>query len=113
MLCVSLKDVDATVWESELVAITSLLQSLSVPEVSIDDSAPYAWTTLRRTQQDRRPKLISGFCYQVYDGVSVPNADDHVTQVYGEMCITEEMLGCRFEVSPQAFFQVILFPFRI
>ena len=60
-----------------------------------------------------RKKLVTGFCYQIYDGLSVPKADHPTIKVFGDDNIMEEMLGCRFEVSPQSFFQVFSVIYRV
>jgi hypothetical protein len=38
--------------------------------------------------------------------VSVPSADHPISIVFGDSSITEILLDCRFDVAPQAFFQV-------
>ena len=111
MICVSLKEVDVEAWSSDLKELEDIFRSLWAPVEDIDESVPFVFTPQRAQQAyssslEGRKKMVSGFCFQVYNGVSVPNPDDPVTSVYGDMSICEELLGCRFEVSPQAFFQV-------
>ncbi|CAM9180187.1 unnamed protein product, partial [Ectocarpus fasciculatus] len=50
--------------------------------------------------------LVTGLCYQVFNGLSVPASDLPYTNVFGVPALEEYLLGCHFEVSPQAFFQV-------
>jgi tRNA (uracil-5-)-methyltransferase len=52
------------------------------------------------------PFKITSLYLQEYAGVSAPKEDDPIEKVYGSETIEEELLGMRFKISPQAFFQV-------
>ncbi|CAK4624710.1 hypothetical protein LEN26_013787 [Aphanomyces euteiches] len=49
---------------------------------------------------------IASMFVQEYTGVSAPEEDHPVQHVYGETQIEEELLGLRFRISANAFFQV-------
>ncbi|RHY42992.1 hypothetical protein DYB34_005819 [Aphanomyces astaci] len=49
---------------------------------------------------------ITSFFVQEYSGVSAPEEDHPVVHVYGKSHIEEELLGLRFRISANAFFQV-------
>ncbi|ETW02436.1 23S rRNA (uracil-5-)-methyltransferase RumA [Aphanomyces invadans] len=49
---------------------------------------------------------IASFFVQEYTGVSAPEEDHPVVHVYGKTQIEEELLGLRFRISANAFFQV-------
>ncbi|KAG7394298.1 tRNA methyltransferase 2 [Phytophthora boehmeriae] len=49
---------------------------------------------------------VTSIYMQEYDGLSAPSDNDPVTHVYGETKLEEHLLGMRFSVSPNAFFQV-------
>ena len=109
MLCVNSKDIDQDAFAFDLKTLVVLLQSLV--ELSVcDESAPFTFQSQSSQEQkeEGKKKLVTGLCYQVYDGLSVPAADHPTIQVFGDDNIMEEMLGCRFEVSPQSFFQVVI-----
>ncbi len=106
MLCVNSKDVDQDSFAHDLKTLVDLMQSL-VELSSSDESASFNFQSQSSLGPPmEKKKLVTGFCYQVYDGVSVPPADHPTIQVFGDARIMEEMLGCKFEVSPQSFFQV-------
>ena len=106
MLCVNSRDVDQEAFARDLRILTDLIQSL-VELPNTDESASFDFQSQSSmVSQQGKKKLVTGLCYQVYDGLSVPPADHPTIQVFGDVCITEEMLGCKFEVSPQSFFQV-------
>ena len=109
MLCVNSKDIDQDAFAFDLKTLVELLQSL-VELSDCDESAPFTFQSQSSQEQkeEGKKKLVTGLCYQVYDGLSVPAADHPTIQVFGDYNIMEEMLGCRFEVSPQSFFQVVI-----
>ncbi|RLN55884.1 hypothetical protein BBP00_00008284 [Phytophthora kernoviae] len=49
---------------------------------------------------------VTSIYMQEYDGLSAPSDNDPVTHVYGGTKLEEHLLGMRFSVSPNAFFQV-------
>lgn len=101
MLCVSLKGISDEIWSNEKQILVEKLSKLTL----------YKTNNLNSTDKDNQlvqiPIIIKGFQLQVYDGLSVPLADHPVETLFGEDSIVEEMNGCRFKISPQAFFQVI------
>ncbi|OQR94780.1 tRNA (uracil-5-)-methyltransferase [Achlya hypogyna] len=73
-------DVDAAVWATEKTALVSTLTAA-------------------------HPGISSMFV-QEYTGVSAPAEDHPIDHVYGATTIEEELLGLKFRISAQAFFQV-------
>ncbi|RLN90787.1 hypothetical protein BBJ28_00005759 [Nothophytophthora sp. Chile5] len=59
----------------------------------------------RLTNKKNSFKVTSIFL-QEYDGLSTPSENDPVINVFGSATIEEHLLGMRFSVSPNAFFQV-------
>lgn len=59
----------------------------------------------RMTDSSNSFKMTSIYM-QEYEGLSAPSDNDPVTHVYGETKLEEHLLGMRFSVSPNAFFQV-------
>mmetsp|Transcript_15241 Transcript_15241/g.15993 ORF Transcript_15241/g.15993 Transcript_15241/m.15993 type:complete len:575 (-) Transcript_15241:9-1733(-) len=101
MLCVSLKGVSQELWSQEKQILVEKLSSLKLYKSNTSSSIGE-----QQEDIDRISIHIKGFQLQVYDGLSVPLADHPVETLFGEDSIVEEMNGCRFKVSPQAFFQV-------
>ncbi|EQC37278.1 hypothetical protein SDRG_05502 [Saprolegnia diclina VS20] len=68
-----------------------------------------AWTTektaLVETLTAAHPAISSMFV-QEYTGVSAPTEDHPIEHVFGATTIEEELLGLKFRISAQAFFQV-------
>lgn len=94
---------DPLVWQAELEQLTDQIKTLKYnPDAPIDEEAPFVHTV----NPTEGVQLVTGFCLQIYDGVSVPSPDHPVSVVFGDTTITEILLGCRFAVAPQAFFQV-------
>ena len=115
MLCVNSRDIDQDTFTQDLSALTDLLESL-VELSQSEESAPFNFqpqSSMEPQVAMGRKKLVTGFCYQIYDGLSVPKADHPTIKVFGDDNIMEEMLGCRFEVSPQSFFQVFSVIYRV
>ena len=52
------------------------------------------------------PFTVASLYAQPFDGVSAPPPNHPFTHLHGTHTIVETVLGCRFEVSPGAFFQV-------
>ena len=100
MLCVSLKGVSTKLWSQEQQVLIDKLTQLKLYRSKPSNSIEVDQTI---------PIILKGFQLQVYDGLSVPLADHPVETLFGEDSIIEEMNGCRFKVSPQAFFQVDLY----
>ncbi|EEY54878.1 tRNA (uracil-5-)-methyltransferase [Phytophthora infestans T30-4] len=59
----------------------------------------------RLTDESNAFKITSVFI-QEYEGLSAPSDNDPVEHVYGKTKLEEHLLGMRFSVSPNAFFQV-------
>ncbi|KAE9336269.1 hypothetical protein PF008_g13099 [Phytophthora fragariae] len=59
----------------------------------------------RLTDESNSFKITSIFM-QEYEGLSAPSDNDPVEHVFGKTKIEEHLLGMRFDVSPNAFFQV-------
>ncbi|ETO71542.1 23S rRNA (uracil-5-)-methyltransferase RumA [Phytophthora nicotianae P1976] len=59
----------------------------------------------RLTDESNSFKITSIFM-QEYEGLSAPSDNDPVEHVYGNTKLEEYLLGMRFSVSPNAFFQV-------
>ena len=118
MLCVNppvSEDELSSAWDMELKRLSGHLQSLESfsDDFTEQNELPFLPSSFVNTEGAkinesspvRRP-LVSGFCLQVYTGVSVPLADHPSQLIFGKESIREELLGCTFEVSPQSFFQV-------
>lgn len=106
MVCVSLKAVDDESWSKELKKFTDCIQNIKhTAALDNEDNQEDIHEESCDLNLNENP-LVSGLCYQVYDGLSVPSADHSAINVFGESCILERMNGCSFRISPQAFFQV-------
>lgn len=103
-------------FDSELVRLTNMLQALTRDNCTDDESSMYNMCNYSEDVpfdshapqdklQETKP-LVTGLCYQIFNGLSVPAADHPYTLVFGEPMLDEVLLGCNFQVSPQAFFQV-------
>lgn len=120
MLCVSLKGVSTELWSNEQQILVEKLTNLKLNAVENGEIVPitlkgfqlqvilYDHLLIQLLQFIKSYVcVIFDIIIQVYDGLSVPLADHPVETLFGEDSIVEEMNGCRFKVSPQAFFQVI------
>ena len=107
-----------SIYNEEMRRLAVMLQTLrrQGTEVTDDESKMYEMCSCPEPSRDpmirnsdsgsaERP-LVTGLCYQVFNGLSVPPADLAYTTVFGDAMLHEVLLNCNFQVSPQAFFQV-------
>lgn len=102
-------------FDSEMARLTTMLQGLVRQDNGLDDdestmykmcSCPVGAPDKEYPVTGESRQLVSGVCYQVFNGLSVPPSDLSYTVVFGEPMLEEILLDCNFQVSPQAFFQV-------
>ncbi|KAG2765485.1 hypothetical protein JG687_00016449 [Phytophthora cactorum] len=61
---------------------------------------------VKRLTDESNSFKITSIYVQEYDGLSAPSDNDPVEHVFGKTKLEEHLLGMRFSVSPNAFFQV-------
>ncbi|GMF39783.1 unnamed protein product [Phytophthora fragariaefolia] len=86
----------------ELMAMVQVNPSGRTPE---EQAALKELVVKRLTDESNTFKMTSIFI-QEYEGLSAPSDNDPVEHVFGKTKLEEHLLGMRFLVSPNAFFQV-------
>jgi hypothetical protein len=97
MLCVSLKAVEAEAWAQELALLTECIRGIA-RTADIDCELEQHEHEQEQAGSSCAPlsdgmdcgdhdgaALVTGLCYQVYDGLSVPAADHEVISAFGEV----------------------------
>lgn len=101
-------------FDCEIQRLAAMLQALTRDSSTDDESIMYSMCNYVEVvtpdkhvvHSDESKGLVTGLCYQVFNGLSVPSSDLPYTRVFGQPTMDEILLDCNFQVSPQAFFQV-------
>ena len=114
MLCVSLKAVAPEVWTQELARLTECIRGISRTagiDCEVDEELKNevpSTVSMECDGDSAQAPLVTGLCYQVYDGLSVPSTDHEVISAFGEVCVIYMilhltdllMLPCRDRYTP-------------
>lgn len=95
-----------TVRESERTKTLMLMVQINPDGLSPEELETLKQLLIQQLTDASRPFKITSLYLQEYTGVSAPSEDDPVTKIHGDDSIEEHLLGMRFSVSPNAFFQV-------
>lgn len=79
---------------------------LNPNELSEEDKEKVKALVIATLTNPELPFSVKSLYLQHYGGVSAATEDDPVLKIFGSDSIEEQMLGMRFSVSPNAFFQV-------
>lgn len=96
MLCVSLKAVAPDVWAQELSRLTECILGITRTvdiDLEVEQEQEHGSAEALRADSTKCVKspLVTGLCYQAYDGLSVPSTDHEVVRVFGEVIYTCKM----------------------
>lgn len=86
----------------ELMAMVQVNPAGKTPE----ERAALKDLLVERLTDENNSFKITSFYIQEYEGLSAPSDNDPVEHVFGKTKLEEHLLGMRFDVSPNAFFQV-------
>ncbi|KAJ8524307.1 hypothetical protein ON010_g16811 [Phytophthora cinnamomi] len=86
----------------ELMAMVQVNPAGKTPE----ERAAVKDLVVKRLTDESNSFKITSIYMQEYEGLSAPSDNDPVEHVFGKTKLEEHLLGMRFDVSPNAFFQV-------
>ncbi|CEG46341.1 23s rrna (uracil-5-)-methyltransferase [Plasmopara halstedii] len=73
---------------------------------TLEERAAVKELIVKRLTDEENSFRITSIYVQEYEGLSAPSDNDSVEHVFGKTKLEEHLLGMRFSISPNAFFQV-------